>query len=405
MKPLFSRERMIVKSETPIIFTLIVLITLAILLASISIYKVPFSHPMPNLKTANELLIKGEIKSSQLPIGYTAFLAICIKLGGKVGVFLAQAILYISTVILGFIFLYLLGAGRRIALLGACVLALHPYLVINIKRIVENNLAVFLLLSYVVMTLLVEKSNARYVFIILWGFLLSLLMAVRPNAISLLGMPFLLGIRDRYNIHRNIPKIFIFLTVVFVVLASISITVTGSSLFLPSHAAHNFFAGANEYTAESLLKYYYAEPGFWKALKAKNITFDPDKSQEALYWKLGLKYISQHPFQYIWLGMLKIITLFRPDYRLVRTPSTINSFSLKLIMQTLMATPLFLWLISVVLTSTARIRVKSWFVLPIVLLYILPFILASADPRYRLPVDIVMILDCVYRFSLFTKVR
>ena len=100
---------------------------------------------------------------------------------------------------------------------------------------------------------------------------------------------------------------------------------------------------------------------------------------------------------------IKDISASGPHYRNASQSTTVNSFYLKIIAQTFMALPFFLWLLTIAFVSGRGISVKSNLIPAIVFFYFLPFILTNADPRFRLPVDAVIILDIVYRLSLLNK--
>lgn len=387
--------------KTQVTFALIFPIAIAILLAAVVMCAVPFSQPMSiYYEQAHELLDTGKIQSELVPIGYSGFLAFWIKLGGRDGIFLGQALLYLSSVVLGFIFLTILGSSRISVLLGSCAVAAHPYLLANIKRIVENNLVVPLFLAFCVFTFYMDKNRQRYGLIVLWGCLLGLLAVARANALSLLGVPFILfkvwGLRRD---ARGLLKILVFLFSVFITIGSVTAMLQGRPLYLPTHGPANFFLGANEKTANYLLGHYSPDYAFTEAIESKNISliYNTQEGNRQLF-RLALRYIIQHPIGYARLCALKFVNLFRPDYRLVAFPSMINSFRIKAFIQTLLAAPFFLWLCLVMLTFTRGIKIKSGLVVPIIFFYGLPYIIAMPDPRYRLPIDIVMILDSIYRF-------
>ena len=388
----------------PLKYILFFLLAFVILLSAITIRIVPFGKPMPLFyKQAQEFIATGSIQSDEMPVGYPVFLAWCIKIGGLKGIFFGQGLLYLSTVILGFIFLYILNSSKVAALLGSSILAMHPYLLINIKRIVENSLAVPLFLAFCVVGLYLNKKQVSAGGIALWGLVLGLLAVIRPNALSLLALPIIFLYKERQaKFFSKALKIAVFLVSVYLTIFLTTFMFKGRALYLPTHGAANFFGGANENTLESLIKYYNTETGYGRYLAEKNISLPADtRERQAKYFQLGLKYIAEHPLHYIWFSVFKFINLFRPDYREVMSNSTISSPLLKISVQTLLAVPFFLWLFLLILTR--RLKAKDWLVLPAVILYALPFVIATSDPRYRLPVDTLMILDSIYRLRLYIR--
>ena len=116
------------------------------------------------------------------------------------------------------------------------------------------------------------------------------------------------------------------------------------------------------------------------------------------YKKLAVEYAKNHPLQYVKLTGIKILTLFRPGYH---APENFEWFSvegIKRVSKTALAAPFFVWLFFVWKTKREFFAKENLFVFLVAALYLLPFIVANADPRYRFPMDIVFILDSVRRW-------
>jgi hypothetical protein len=132
---------------------LAVLVGLPLLISIAAIAGLPFSRPMPDYwSDANQLATTGRITQHFEPSGYAAFLAAGIKLGGRrpeFGVEVLQTLLAMLTVLIAWALMRRLGASQLAALTGACVIALHPELVVTVTKVWDVTLSTTLLLLIV----------------------------------------------------------------------------------------------------------------------------------------------------------------------------------------------------------------------------------------------------------------
>lgn len=238
---------------------------------------------------------------------------------------------------------------------------------------------------------------------ILSGILFGYMVLVRPNYIILLPLT-IVALFINGVVHL---RFIIALIVAFATIGAITIPLTDCLLILPTNGAYNFFAGANSFTSTALIHSYNAEPSIQEALGVvgeqgdcrglKCLEHNPLKQPEmsTKYRRLAIQYIEQHPLQFLKLAVLKIFTLFRPDYRQVYRSSLAPPILL-FAAQTIMALPSLLWGITRLLLLPTHGLWKGALVLPLALMYIVPFALTNADPRLRLPLDIVLMLDVAY---------
>jgi hypothetical protein len=362
-------------------------------LAAFSLAFVPFSKPAPiYVQTAEELLRGQKTPSDFWPVGYTGFLFVFLKIGGLAGLFVGQAIAYGGIIILAYAILRFLRVGRKAAFVGTTLVMLHPYLWINIKRIVDNNLAVLLMLGFVLFLLKIRLEGIGRLGAALFGVLCGWMVLVRANDILLLPLAvFLLAF---HKSRRGPTQLWPGLLALIAGLATIVVTavvITGQFYILPSNGGYNFFAGANDFSRDALLAKYNAEGSIGPALVHYGISADSPRS----YWRLGMQYVRSRPMDYLFLALLKLLTLFRPDYRQLYTSGIASPWVL-VVVQTLLATPVLIWLSIRWHFRNVKMAIGALPICLLAILYVTPFLLTNADPRFRLPLDIVLVLDATY---------
>lgn len=376
------------------------LLSLSSILSIIVIKKIPFSVALTIYYTeALKFIEKGIIESDFYQIGYTGFIGTIMKLFGLHGLVIFQALLYVSVIILSYYILKIKQIGSKLRLIGCCFLCFHPYLLINITRIMDHNLTIPLFLCYLLLLLYIKKKGFfSYKHIVILGIVSGLMVCVRPNLISLLIIPIIFILFFNKRIYIIICKMLVYIIVVLLSMGVISFRLKGKFFFFPKNGGYNFFVGANTYTKEALLRHYNAEPSIPMKFNELKISFDTPNIDK-LYWKLGFEYILKNPIEYLFLCVLKIFTLFRPDYRRVDQPTGIDSYFIKTFLQTIMTLPFIVWLILLFINFKHRDNIILW----TVILYILPIIATNSDPRFRLPLDIIFILDSLYYLNRIFK--
>lgn len=386
------------KKYKGIYFDLIVLVLIGVFI-SISVFlKVPFGKPTPVYYDDAQALVNG-LKHSDyfVPFGYTAFLFYLMKLAGNGGIILGQAFLYITTILLSYFSLRILEVTRKFSLVGAIVVAIHPYLIFNIKRIIDNNLSVPLLLGFILCIILILKYGCNYISLFFLGTLAGSMLLVRPNFLTVL----LLSLVTLVNKRNRKLHLWVFaILIATMTIITVTVPLTGKIFILPNNGAYNLFVGANEFTADALINNLDVEPSLDRALKANGIDVASvdvkGPSMVPIYRELGLNYIKNHPVQYFNLCVLRVYTMFRPDYRLVSSSSTGLNLIVMIIIQTIVALPFLLWLITRLYCYSYVGILQGIMSIPVMVLYVFPLALLSANPRLRLTLDIVLILDIVY---------
>ncbi|MDP3725365.1 MAG: hypothetical protein Q8R20_02770 [Nanoarchaeota archaeon] len=381
---------------------LIGLISTAVLAVAVTRPHLNFSFFVQLLfDDAKEFADTGIITSDFMPSGYAGFLGSCIKIGGTNGIPACQTFIYAGILLTTFLFLRLRGVQNVLLLFPILAIALHPVLLLNVWRIHDGNLTILLLFGFLAAGISSARRGNTWS-IIACGISLGLLITVRQNAIPLL-VPALLLLwsgNARKNIWRATT---LFLVSAFVAMAVVNITTKQTIFSFGRQGPYNFFAGANEYAAPYLLKDYSAEQSLGKALRARGFSSAAESFEgwssvpSETYTKLALKYIENHPVQYVKLTALKLFTLLRPGYHMTENFTWDSVEGLKRFSKIILAAPFFIWVFFVYKTRDDFFDRELFFVFLAVVLYVLPFLAANADPRYRFPLDIICIADSFCR--------
>jgi 4-amino-4-deoxy-L-arabinose transferase-like glycosyltransferase len=387
-------------------------LALATLLAGVALVKAPFAAPTPVYLDVAEDVLRGRvIRSTFLPVGYVAFLVCFMKLGGLAGIFAGQAIAYVVTICLTYLILHRLRVSDTTSLLASSIVAMHPYLLLNIKRVIDHNVLIPLFLAFVLYTLRVTRRGASYADWLLLGIVSGAMVTVRPNCITLFVLPVAGCISRGRDVLRSLG---VFLGAALIAVAAVTIPLTSRFFIFSDNGAYNFFARANDFAFDELINRYNAELAVQQAVKELGLPADPPLSVQrqgvdyleqhplfqpnmtALYIRWGMTYWREHPDRMLALTGLKVVNLFRPDYRQVYRSHVAPPIVI-MIMQTLLALPALVWtllrlsrwhrpLYNCTLNSAGVVGLAA-------VLYVLPFALTNSDPRFRLPLDLIFILD------------
>ncbi len=361
---------------------------------------------------AREFANQGTITSNFMPIGYSGFLGLCLKIGGEKIVPACQALIYVGILLVSFWFLKIKNLKGALLVLGVLIIAFHPMLLLNVWRIHDGNLTVFLLFGFLAagLSFLRFKGKSN---IIIWGIFAGLLSVVRQNALSLfLPAVFFLVAANRGEKKNKkkldyLGRVILFLTVAMIFMVGVNLTVKQKPFFFGQQGAYNFYSGTNEYAYEYLLKDFSGENSLGEALKNKGfnsaLSFEDKLSfPSETYNRLALEFIKDHPLEYLKLTGLKLLTFLRPGYHAVpgiEGWQEVVKRSLKIIL----ALPFFVWAFLIYKTRNKFFDRENLFLFSTIILYSAPFLIANADPRYRFPLDMVFIVDSFCRLNQLSK--
>jgi len=354
----------------------------------------PRSAPSPAYLTdARELAAGRAITSDFEKVGYPVLLWAGLSVSGMNGIYAAQALLYLGTVVLGATLLRRAGLrGPRFFWAGA-IIVLHPYLLLNITRIVDTNLSACIFLGLVLVLFAGSGKNPGCAWATAAGLLGGYSWLTRPNYVLILGLFPLLVLRNRnLSLRKRTGLLAVLGGSGLLLVAGMTAGACGRVRLMTTDGGYTLFTGANPWTGQQLIRNYNTEG--WTPRNLRRLGINPARADlDDVYLDLSLDYIRKNPASYLWFGVLKTVNLFRPDYRRVDVAAPGPRRTVLFLLQTILALPFPVW---------AAIRIRRGRAIAwrsplrpgiIIFLYLAPFFFLSTDPRYRLPLDLLLVID------------
>jgi hypothetical protein len=375
------------------------LLILVVLAVAVVLVAVPFSTPMGGFwLDAQQFAASGQIRSAFTPCGYPALLGLGLRFAGNAGVLAAQLLPYVLISVAIYLILRLLALSRSAALAGAGLLALDPDLVIDIKKIWDTNITTALLLLVCAALLVVMRRGLTPARAAVTGILWGLSMTVRPNFPALI-LPIAFAFwfapihADRVKTLFTSTTIALFGAALVVIAIN---TVVHGHFYIPQNGPYNFYAGDNAFTERALLANLNAEPSIYPSLLANGFSSDVDIYSPTLrpyYVQHALLYIRQNPLISLKLVLLKLGTLLRPDTKIYPFAS------LGGMVKVFLALAVPFWLITLIVFRGRHWGLEDWLFIMFVVAYVAPFLLTNSDPRFRTPLDILVLTHAIYRIT------
>ena len=360
---------------------------------------VPFTSPMGGFWIdAQQLAVTGHIKSVFTPCGYPALVGLGYRIGGIAGVVATQLLVYVSIVVAVYCILRLLEVKRAQSLLGACLIGFHPDLLINIKKIWDTNITVALLMAILAALLVIMRNGLTPARAAVAGALWGLCITVRPN-FPIIALPIAFALYkapvDGNRLRALASNGALVLAAAAIVIVAVNTGAHGTFYF-PQNGPYNLYAGDNFFTSRALVFNLNAEPSIYPSLLAAGFGPNVDVYNPGLrpyYVQHALLYIRQNPFPALGLAALKLGTLLRPDTKIhpLATPEGIAKAFLAL------AIPF--WVTTLVISRRYRWAIEDWLFVVFVIAYIVPFVLTNSDPRFRIPLDVLVVTHSMYRVA------
>jgi hypothetical protein len=145
-----------------------------------------------------------------------------------------------------------------------------------------------------------------------------------------------------------------------------------------------------------------AEPSIYPSLLAAGFPLDVDiysSDLRAYYVQHALSYIYRQPGQAAQLVLLKLETLIRPDTKIYPLPGPGG------IVKVLLALAIPFWVVSLVISRRFIWGREDWLFVTFVVAYVTPFLLTNSDPRFRVPLDILLLTHAIYRIAKLSRVQ
>ncbi|MBX3500137.1 MAG: hypothetical protein KF889_11890 [Alphaproteobacteria bacterium] len=260
---------------------------------------------------------------------------------------------------------------------------LNPYFLIGLPRVSDS--AVDILLIGVLFTCALAAREARLRDWLLAGVALGLFVLVRPNSITLLAALAIVAWRARTPWSRPLALAVASLAA----FVALSWSLTGTPFFWPKNGGYNLFAGNNPFAHAELVGNHNAEYSLDKALQWCGVEGDRYAVPGDVYVDCTTRFIGENPGEFLRLTAYKAYTmLWRPNLKLADTP-------IKVAVQYAILLPGLMWWALFVVSRRFRASLPGVAGFLFVLLYALPFALTNADPRFRIPLDVVYAMSAL----------
>ena len=378
---------------------LAVLVCLLAVIVAGAVIAVPFSWPMGGFwYDANQFASSGHIRTVFTPCGYPALLGLALRAGSNAGVVAMQLLIYVSALIAVYLVLRLLALDRTTAAIGSALLGLHPDVVISIKKVWDTNITTVLLLLLCASLLAVVRKRLTPARATMTGILWGLSINVRPNFPAMI-LPIAFAFWVAPLPGNRIRALFMNGTLALlgaaVTVFAVS-TVVHGSFYIPQNGPYNLYAGDNAFTERALLANLNAEPSIYPSLLANG--FGPavnvyDPTLRPYYVDHALLFLQQHPLTALKLVWLKLVTLLRPDSKIYPLDS------LGGVVKSLLALAIPLWLLVLFRLRRYPWGVEDWLFVIFAVAYVTPFLLTNSDPRFRIPLDLLLLTHAIYRLA------
>ena len=260
---------------------------------------------------------------------------------------------------------------------------LNPYFLIGLARVSDS--AVNVLLIGAVFACALAAREARLRDWALAGVALGLFILVRPNSITLIVALAVIAWLARTPWSRPIATAITTLAV----FVALSWTLTGTPLFWPKNGGYNLFAGNNPFAYAELVGNHNAEYSLDKGLRWCGVEGDRYTVPDDAYLRCTIRFVAEKPGEFVRLIAYKTYTmLFRPNLRLADTP-------LKIVVQFAILLPTSLWWALFIVSHRFRVSLPGISGVLFVVFYAAPFALTNADPRFRIPLDVIYAMSAL----------
>ena len=354
------------------------------------------------------MVATGHIQSTFLPIAYPALLgwaemaAAAAGRSAPAGIFTMQTGVMVLLVALSRAVLLHYGSPR-FATTAALVIGLDPQLLTFVKSITDTSLT---LMALVALLLALLRLRERTAISGAWlaGGALALAVLVRPN-LALMSVLLLWAVWRRRPVAALGLVLLSLLTagLVYVLVT----TVVHGGPFLPRKGPYNLYAGYNAHTAEALRRYRNAENSILPALADQGVHTQLDWSRQPdtpgvddsrderyarLYSEESAAYLREHPGAVMRLCALRAATLMRESFE-NREHRGLLFFGVTVVAKIAGLGVIALWCGLLVYSRWRRLRMGSALFVAMAIVYVTPFVLINADPRFRMPLEGVLLLD------------
>jgi hypothetical protein len=273
----------------------------------------------------------------------------------------------------------------RFAWIAFWVLAVvfNPYFLIGLVRVSDN--AVNILFMAVVLACALAAPRASMGSWIVAGLAVAIFTAVRPNALTLVPALAVMAVTGQHPFRH----VMVMITAAAVAFVIVCLLATGKPVFWPGNGGYNLFAGNNPFAFDEFASNYQAEYSLDKALAWCGVKGDRYEVADRDYLACTIRFATERPGEVVQLVAYKAYTmLFRPNLRLADTLP-------KVAVQYLILVPTYAWWALFLASRSFRASLPGLAGFLFVALYSVPFLLTNADPRFRIPLDVIYAMSAL----------
>lgn len=359
--------------------------------------------PIPQFMLgAQEIRASHHINSTFLPVGYAALLGWMEILGGERGIIVLQAGFLLAIVALSRACLKL-STSSRFATVAALLIGLYPVLLMNVHRVNDADLTLLLLLALV---LALERLQLRPSLrnALLAGCALGGAVLVRPN-LMLMVLLLLWPLRRVSGLRRWV------LAGSAVALAGLVYvgftTAVHGRPFFPQNGPYNLFGGYNSHTAWSLRENlnvedsilpaladhgYHAGLDWSKQSDQPGVDDSRDERYRSFYSRTAREFIRAHPGTAMELSVLRLGVFLGQHYVHHRERGLVV-YILAVSAKSVLLLVVPVWIGLLVISRVKKMELGSTLIIWLAVLYTLPFVLINSDPRFRIPLEGILLMD------------
>lgn len=351
---------------------------------------------------AVEYASRGFIQDTFTPLCYPFFIGIGFALRGMPGIIGLQLLLHIVVSALSYLLLRLLRVPPYWAAVFSLPIAIHPELLSSIVKIWDVPLSTALLLLFAALCVAILRNPQRrlIVVVIAAGIALGLGVFCRPNYILLCpGIIIALRFRSPTFSVTSLSALASSSLVAAALSYGLACFAAHGSLFFPGNGPYNLYAGHNARTARALLREFNAEPSIVSSLQelpdGRALLATSPTMLGTFYTHAAASFARAHPFTEIGLIFLKLFTLLRPATMHYPLLSWIG------LLRCTLALPVVVLAAVLLIPRRPSLLPEDKLLLFLAVLYVVPFLITNSDPRFRTPLDILVLAylgSLLYRY-------
>ena len=377
-------------SKRPLIFFLLVTAVLSIATA----LRTHVSYPMPGYQADTiEWAANGRVADTFTPLAYPLFAGPAYRFAGDRGIVVLQILLQLALAGVCYLLLRELRLPPTWSAYGSLPVVLFPDVILSVTKLWDLTLSTILLLLLVLVSLRIGHSmpSPRLKLTAVSGLIFAAAVFCRPNLMLLLPIVIVLLLlrRTALSLSSTAGHVAVFLLIAAAGFSLLGITSHGS-VFFPRNGPYNLYAGHNPQTRAALLNHLNAEfslvPDFYATHSGEPLPDFHTPEMGSTYTRRAILFAIHNPREELKLVVLKLFTFFRPDTKL---HALFSAFGL---MKSFLALPVFLFLAALLFPGRPPLAFEDKLLITFEVVYILPFLLTNSDPRFRMPLDALLLL-------------